>query len=250
MAIIDMKRGDAYIVRAYRGEDLIFERGEPYIASVGEALTGSGSYIYIDDLELMSGYTYEVDFIAPDTYPQIAGNPHCCIIGGSYTKFYNSSWGTDVYRGMFFGFPYSAYANLGLGIRYTDFARNDGLAPKVQVPYTVGIRQTVSISYTNSDVQTLTDGGFYLFAARAYDLDNEWAPADGQIHNEHTLRLYGVNGVPGFGKYFRITIKDANNNILKNFLPKVVGGHKGMIDTVSNSFYQAANDDMFEIGLG
>ena len=244
MSIKNMILGDKNIVRAYKNNEIIFERGEPYIEPIGPGLYETGGYIHIDDLELEYGYKYEIDFLAPNNYAFASFNNHACIIGGSYTK------SGDNYYGMFVGFPYSSYASNGIGIRRNSYLRSGGFAPKVQTPYTPGIRQTISITYSDpSEDLVRTDGGFFLFAARAYDTGNEWyLPAAGSYMNEQTTHLYGLNGVSEFGKYYRITIMDANDNILRNFIPKVVNGHKGMYDTITEKFYACADDSKFNIG--
>lgn len=244
MAIIDMKRGNKNIVRAYKNNNIIFERGEPYIEPIGPELYETGGYIHIDDLELEYGYTYEIDFKAPDSYAYAGFNNHACIIGGSY-----SGGGTNNLLGLFLGFPYSSYASNGIGIRVNSRLRSGGFAPKVQAPYTPGERQVVSITYDDpSGDKVRTDGGFFLFAARDYSNGLEYyLPTASSYESEQTTHLYGLNGVSQFGRYFRITIKDSNDVILRDFYPRVVRGVKGVYDKITGKFYPCEDDTKFKI---
>lgn len=242
MKIIGAHYNDNTVSAIYRGEDLIYTVKEICIEPIA-GMDETGGYIYIDDLELQYGYKYEIDFAAPDSYPTIldVGNNHHCIIGGSYSK------SGDNYYGIFLGYPYSSYAEEGIGFRTNTYLRSGGLAPKSCTPYTLGVRQTIVCTHTESGDQTRTDGGFFLFGNRAYDTGELYVTPDGSIISEQTLHLFGRNSVGDCGKFYRITIKDSNDIVLKDFIPYKMNGHKGVYDRVSGKFYACADDTKFRI---
>ena len=244
MPIVDIKRGNYNIVRAYKGSELIFERGENYIEPIIDELHENGGYIYIDDLELELGYKYEIDFKAPSTYAYAGFNNHACIIGGTF-----SGAGTNNLLGFLLGFPYSSYASNGLGIRLNTRLRSGGFSPKVQAPYTLGERQVVSITYSDpNETQVRTDGGFFLFANRDYSNGLEYyLPTPNSYESEQTTHLFGLNGVSQFGRYYRISILDSNDTLLRDFYPRIVGGSKGVYDKVTGKFYPCVAQDKFII---
>lgn len=241
MKIIGAHYNDNTVSAIYRGRDLIYTNKDLCIEPVAE-WDEAGGYIYIDDLELQYGYKYEIDFAPPSDYPFDDQNNHVCIIGGSYDKSDSN------YYGLFLGYPYSGYAPYGLGIRINTYVRSGGLAPKVQVPYTPGVRQTVELTYTGEDQPVRTSGGFFLFANRAFDTGDEYVkPQEGVLFNEQTTHLYGYNGESAYGKFYRITIKDSEDNILRDFIPYRMNGHKGMYDRTTFKFYPCADDSKFRI---
>lgn len=262
MAIIDMKRGDSYIVRAYRGEELIFQRGNPYIerTDVYNAEDPAGSedvYIHVDDVDLMYNWTYEAEV------ENLSQNPQSriwCFMGGSFNRISRNA--EDRIIGLFFGHKWNSYdpskttyetlASEAL----TNRGQRPDYLPSKNVLATIGTKHVISLKldtipeyhYGDNPYQA-TVNGFYLLAAR-----NEvaWSYYSYSCDTGDAINFYTTAGslYKNKGRVYRISLYDENNVLIHNYIPKIVDGHKGMLDTVINKFYACSDDTKFNIGLG
>ena len=246
MAIVDMKRGDAYIVRAYRGEDLIFQRGNPYIERTDDYINTDpeysvDTYIHVDDVELMYNWTYEAEVSGLQDNPQ---NRLWSFLGGSF-EYYNDGWNWEYWKGLFFGYKqdYSTddiYESILTrnNIRRTDTQKNQSATPIAKHIVTMKLDSIPSDHYGDNIYQA-TNGGFHLLGSRDC--------RDGTAINKYLLSgsLYKNKG-----RVYRISLYDENNALIHNYIPNIVDNHKGMLDTVINKFYACSDDTKFNVGLG
>lgn len=249
MAIIDMKRGDSNIIRAYRGTELIFERGDPYICiKYNESSSESGfdkSCIPVTDLgELSLDYTYEVDWKTANSGIQ---SWTYVLIGGTYQNLNPS---VARYRGLYVGIDGGRSTPLvreGMCVTSPNGTRDPG--GEWTTTTTGATRHTMTITYsdTSETPKVRTDGGFSIFDTM--DFENVPNIVDKSKVSGNFKGFLDSNPTAGFeAKVYRISIYNGST-LLMNFLPKVVGGHKGMIETVSGNFYPCNDDNYFEIGI-
>lgn len=248
MAIIDMKRGDSNIVRAYRGTELIFERGEPYIA-VNANRYERDCYIPVTDLgELHGDWTYEVDWTTSTTIWDF-----CVLIGGTYASVTPIS--AKRFKGLFVGIYGGRNHNdphEGIGLWSQSGTNNNVWGYYPWNPSTARHITTMTVSdeiKAESDYREIaTNGGFALFGC-----------LDGESQTVQTIDYEAGTNISCWkatpietteDRIYRISIYDTNNNLIMNFLPKIENGHKGMIETISGNFYPAYDDQYFEIGRG
>lgn len=264
--IEDIKLGDHYIVKAYKGDDLIFDRNrEEYIqcTQVYYEHTDVG-YIPVTDFELYADYKYEVDV----EFGQPTGTMGT-LIGGSNTDA--GGYGKGASPGFFLG-SFSVGQILwsekqGVGIIQNDaikwpwgysvynlsgciwpFPHEEGEDPVFPQRHVLSFQgqnlpsdepwQTTALS--GRDRMRMTTGGFYLLGGRC-GIDNPETP--------YNSGSSGVSSFYGdFGKVYRISIYDTDGTtLLMNFIPKVQNDHLGMIDTVSGTFYPVNDDSLFRI---
>lgn len=260
MAIIDMKRGDAYIVRAYRGEDLIFQRGNPYIErvdnySASDPEYSKDTYIYVDDVELMYNWKYEAEVSG------LSDNPtgrNWCFLGGSFDRdnTTGSHWLHPIIEGIFFGCKQTSDNTVYETLMSQDLInRFDN--PRKDVPVTVGSKHIVTLKldtmptyhYGDNPYQATVDGFHLLSARNAITFTQDYITyTAGEALN---MGLGSVGSLyKNKGRVYRISLYDENNVLIHNYIPKIVDGHKGMLDTVINKFYACSDDTKFNIGLG
>lgn len=260
--IEDIKLGNHNIVKAYKGDDLIFDRNrEEYIqcVQVYNEHTDVG-YIPVTGVELYADYRYEVDveFGTPEY-------TFSTLIGGSNTDA--GGYGQGASCGFFLGaFRTQALSGeCAVGINDFDSELWPWGPPYVkclpdclyEFPHEEGElpifpqRQAVSFynpdaepwqvnTLTGRDRKRMTTGGFYLLGGRC-GLNNPATPYDDGY--ARISSFFGNNG-----KVYRISIYDTNGTtLLMNFKPKIQNGHIGMVDTVSGTFYPCNDDTLFRI---
>ena len=230
--ITDMKRGSKNIVKAYKNNEVIFERGEYYIrlpySSESDYEYG---FIHIYDKELLYNYKFVVDW-ATSNLP--ANGPNT-LIGGSYSK--NSS--NNRYYGFFIGTEYysSAVGRNGESLRFDSWLRS--AAPICYEGSSQRHITTFAYDGEAQDPSTRTSGGFGLFAAKDFETDS--------FININERSKPFVSFSESENKVYKISIYDSLDNLLMNFIPRIKNGHKGVLDTVSGTFYPCSDDSKFEI---
>lgn len=179
-----------------------------YIASMSEAWDSTirPSYVYIP-IELYSDYSYEVT-----TELGTIGGRKFCILGGSCST----------------GDTYIAFQS---GTELVHVA-NDSIINTLSKVSGV----STYIFPGNSSHTQCTDGGFFLMGIRDYQTGE---PASSGYGSPDAF--YSHAG----GYVYRVAIKDANDDVIMDFVPTVSNGHKGFIDLVSNTFYASADDSKF-----
>lgn len=266
MAIDDMILGNHNIVKAYKGDTLIFDRNrEEYIQSTlsyNSSAASGGGFIAVSDFELYSDYKYEVDVELNGldaVGPVIIGGTN--TDAGGYGKglscgfflvpfcvgtvYYSDSWGIGILQNDHLTWPwgYEIYTLPGC---VESIPRSPGEEPVFPM------RQTFTFYNPNAepwqvntlsgrDAKRMTTGGFYLMAGRC-GIDNPETVYDGQYT---AICPYYSN----FGKVYRVSIYDTNGTtLIHNFKPKIQNDHIGMIDLVSGTFYPCNDDTKFRIG--
>lgn len=253
MAIVDMKRGDAYIVRAYRGEDLIFQRGNPYIETIDSYQEGTHDsdytnsvYIYVDDVELMYNWRYEAEVSGLVALPL---ERIWSFLGGSGV---DASYFLDSWKyGLYFGYEERSVDGVRTGyeiltnINSID-SRGLSRCTEKKQSITAGSKHVISLKldsipemhYGDNPYQATT-GGFFMLGTRNYTTGKGWNAyrQSGSFYKDK-------------GRIYRISLYDESNVLIHNYIPKIVDGHKGMLDTVINKFYACSDDTKFNIGLG
>lgn len=295
MSIEDMKLGNNYIIKAYKGDTLIFDRNaEQYISTLGSY--PDELYIpIVDGPAIEFGDTVILDLVPPSEF--VNKTYYNCILGGSMCMESTSISSGEMHYG--FHISYNDYINSWPYITYGYNTKpGNGGSHITNYTFTPGIRQTLEIGLTpattsewwkNRTERTTTPpnitnpilGGFFLFGFRkmfkftrdtevvpdkryfrrvAYswyyeEIANpsgnpsaqyEWQELDlgPYVHNDDLTPLYSDY----CGKFYRITIKDSNNNLKYDFKPKAQNDHIGMIDLVSGNFYPCNDDTKFRIG--
>ena len=228
MSIKNMILGDKNIVKAYKNNQVIFQKSM-YIRMPYNSGENYG-FIPVTDFELNYNYKFVIDWTTSDS----AANGPNSLIGGSYSV--NTS--NNRYYGLFIGTEYysSTPGRNGESLRFDSWLRS--AAPICYEGSTT--RHVTTFQYTGEAQTpvTRTSGGFGLFAARDYQ--------NGEMINinerSRPFASYGVDN-----RVFSIKIYDANDNLILHFVPQITGGHKGMYDKVHNTFYPCTNDAAFEI---
>ena len=292
MSIEDMKLGNNYIVKAYKGDTLIFDRNaELYITTTGADL--EENYIpIVDGSPISYGDTVILDFVPP-TNMSLKGF-YGCIIGGC--NYIDTHSVVDTFcGGVHVAYRYKTssgqrYITYGINT-YTEENSGSRLA---NYTFTPGERQTLEISITDpqssdswrqwqnrtaSPPNITVPSGFFLFGYRKmlkFTTDTEvvpekryfrylygeyeeisnpsgnpsaqyqWSEIDGSVY----ICDVDMACAPGDfnDKFYRITIKDSNNNLKYDFKPKIQNDHIGVIDLVSGNFYPCNDDTKFRIG--
>ena len=263
MAIIDMKRGNKNIVRAYKNNQIIYEKGDYFIQSTLAYATHqeAGGFIPISDMELYSDYRYEVDalFSGLDyTMATLIGGTNtdaggygkglsCGFFLGSFhvsSIYYSGEYAVAIIDNDHLTWPWGNSIHI-LGGLVEDFTHASEQPPELPVRKTISFYNPNATpwqvnSLSGRGAKRMTTGGFYLLGGRC-GLDN---PA--------TIYDTGYTGISpfysNFGKVYRISIYDNDGvTLLKNFKPKIVNEHKGFIDTVSGNFYPCNDDTKFII---
>lgn len=300
--IEDIKLGDHYIVKAYKGDDLIFDRNAEYfIQPIGVHDLSSTPKVYnnayipiIDSGDIEYGDTVILDFVPPATLEN--RDVMTCLLGGSVSVDTSSYHGYDVCYGLHVSYcaRLNQYQKVIAG--YTTNRASGAEDDIASITFTPGERQTIEIpiviQYPGSDwwkFQTNRTGnvpyinihnGFYLFGFRqclmmtqdtevvsgkkyyrqyAYSWYYEEVPDPSGNPSEQykwseevdqPLNWYNeiicADSTIG-GKFYRITIKDSNNNLKFDFKPKIQNGHLGMVDLVTDTFYPCNDDTKFRI---
>lgn len=263
MAIIDMKRGNKNIVRAYKNNEVIFERGKYFIQSTINYANHEiiGGYIPISDMELYSDYKYEVDaeFNAVDyTLATLIGGSNtdaggygkglsCGFFLGSFQLsdiYYSGEYAVAIIDNDHLTWPWGYSIDI-LGNCVEDFTHASGQPPELPVRKVVSFYDPNATPWQVNELsgrgaKRMTTGGFYLLGGRC-GLDN---PATAYDTGYAGISPFYRN----FGKVYRISIYDNDGvTLLKNFLPKEQDNHKGMVDTVSGTFYPCDDDTKFII---
>lgn len=263
MAIIDMKKGNKNIVRAYKNNVVIFERGEYFIQSTINYANHEiiGGYIPISDMELYSDYKYEVDveFNAVDyTLATLIGGSNtdaggygkgasCGFFLGSFevsSVYWSGERGVAIIDNDHLTYPWG-YEIHSLPNCIEEFDHESGEPPilpqrKVFTFYNPSAEPWQVNTLTGRDKLRMTTGGFYLLGGRC------------GLDTPPTAYDTGYTGISpfyrNFGKVYRISIYDNDGvTLLKNFLPKEQDNHKGMVDTISGTFYPCDDDSKFII---
>lgn len=290
MSIDDMKLGDHYITKAYKGDTLIFDRNsEMYITTTGADL--EENYIpIVDGPPISYGDTVILDFVPPTNLS--LETFYSCIIGGC--NYIDSHSVVDTFCGgvhiayRYFTSTQSKYITYGINTY-----PNNGNSYLDNYTFTPGERQTLEIlirdpqssdywrrwqDRTASPPNITVPGGFFLFGYRKmlkFTRDTEVVPgkryfrylygAYEEISNPsgNPSAQYQWSEIDGSAyicdndvacdpgkfndKFYRITIKDSNNNLKYDFKPKIQNGHIGMIDLVTDTFYPCNDDTKFRI---
>ena len=263
MAIKNMILGDKNIVRDYKNGVIVYEKAEYFIQSTIDYENHQviGGVIPVSDMELYSDYKYEVDATFNGVDYTLA-----TLIGGSNSDA--GGYGKGASCGFFLGsflvnsaiysgergvtlndhdseiWPWG-YELHNLPNCVSDFDHESGQSPvfpqrKVFTFYNPNAEPWQINTLTGRDRKRMTTGGFYLLGGR-------WGG-----DNPATTYDTGYTGVSpfyrNFGKVYRISIYDTDGTtLLKNFIPKIVNNHKGMVDTVSGTFYPVDDDTKFII---
>lgn len=232
--ITDMKRGSKNIVKAYKNNEVIFERGEYYIRLPYSSESGyEYGFIHIYDKELLYNYKFVVDW----TTKESPANGPNTLIGGSYDK--DSYFLGPRYYGLFLGTEYysSDVGRNGETLRLVGFLRS--AAPVCFEGSSQ--RHITTFQYIGDipEVATRTSGGFGLFAAKDFETDS--------FLNVSERSLPFISQSSTENKVYKISIYDSLDNLLMNFIPRIKNGHKGVLDTVSGTFYPCSDDSKFEI---
>lgn len=242
--------GSTKVKKVYRGQDLIYMRPpEHYIECIADNPFGGITANFDDSVfipvqgnyELEYGDIFEIDVEMPPQGSYVtSGRCLATIIGGSFNK--DSWYDGDYYNGIQVTFD-NAYNDIRmcLGIQ----ARNNNRARKVTENLNLGERKVVTLTYDGQGESyspyietTRTDGGFFLFAYKAYDTE---LPFNQENNEGYTCHLFNGHS----GKFYRITIKDSNNNLKYDFMPWKQDNQIGMIDMVSSVFYPANDSTKF-----
>ena len=252
MAIKNMILGDKNIVRAYKNNEIVFERSTPYIQRIDD-YTGSDpaysktTYIHIDDVELMYNWTYEADVEGLSSNPQ---SRLWCFLGGSFEYNTTDYWLYPHLDGIFFG--YKEYN----GVKET-LAAQDKIdqiyQPHTDQAATIGERHVVTMklnslppNHYGDNIYQGTLGGFHILAAMV-GINQTIGYVDYQAGDAINEYLGAGSFYKNKGKIYRISLYDENDVLIHNYLPRVVDGHKGMYDTVINKFYPCSDDSKFII---
>ena len=265
MSIEDMKLGNHYITKAYKGDDLIFDRNAPYYiqSTINYSNTpAGGGFIEVSGFELYSDYKYEVD-VEIDS----ADATGAVMIGGSnsdaggYGKGYCPGFfiaSFDVSSILYseeYGIAIIDHDSLGPPFSYNlhpltgciiPLPREPGQAPAFPIRqtftfYNPSAEPWQTNTMSGRDAKRMTKGGFYLMAGRC-ELDNPPTVYDSGYS-------YMSPFYKNFGKLYRISIYDTDGTtLIHNFIPKIQNNHKGMIDTVTSIFYPCNDDTKFIIG--
>lgn len=224
--------GSTRVQKIYRGQDLIYSNTVEPELYITMPYRSDGIYAFIPVTtlgELEYNYKFEIDW----TSMNIPANGPNALIGGSYdvrtdnNRFYGIIIGTKNFS--------STEGRHGEIFQFDTWLRNTA-----DLYYeSSSTRHITTFQYTGEaqSPTTRTSGGFGLFAFRDY--------RDGSFVNiNERARPLAYEDY----RVFRISIYDTSDNLLMNFLPKEQGGHKGMIDTVSGTFFPCTDDSKFEIG--
>lgn len=223
-----------------------------YIMSSLETFPSTGSKGYggwipvLDRGELYTNYKYVIDMEVSYYLPERI----YCVIGGSWS----GTNGSDP-KGLFIG-PAEhrgsdivcafVVGNCGYGASYTaarTFGRLNADITQRAI-YNIVDRSFTQINYPTGDPNRCTDGGFFLMGPRDYDDGSTIADAY-QRPNICYQNKSTVSGYSNYNKIYRITIYDESDNMLMDFVPRIVDGHKGMLDLVLDRFYPCNDDTMF-----
>lgn len=256
MSIVDIKRGNYNIVRAYKGSELIFERSKYYIQRIDDFSSSDPSYskdtyIHIDDVELMYNWTYEAEVSGLVNNPQ---NRIWCFLGGSFNSWLDNRFERHI-DGIFLGLRLPYRSNVAYESLVTDTNCNDSYntKPKVSSPVIVNDRHVIRLKldsiptdhYGDNTYQG-TANGFHILSAR-----NEvyWTYGAEVFNIGEAINMYMQSGslYKNRGKIFRISLYDENNILIHNYLPREINNHKGVYDTVINKFYPCSDDTKFII---
>jgi len=245
--------GSSRVKRLYRGEDIIYDNQvepELYIASVYDryGIANCGYIPVLDQGELYTNYKYEIDCVIPVRPLGYAS----CFIGGSWNiRSEYPSYPGDTPNGLFIcSTRFDRYnsskgyltglvvLNIGYGSSWTEsriFGQNDLTDYyATRNVFTVVNRNFTPPSGPSGDVKRGTSGGFFLLNAMDYRTANTPMINSGLITDNCT-------------KVYRISIYDENDDLIMNFLPKIVNNHKGMLETLSNTFYPCSDDSKFTV---
>lgn len=240
--IEDIKLGNHNIVKAYKGDDLIFDRNAEYfIQPIGGVNDAAHIPVLSDETskQLTYGDVFIFDFIPTQTR---GGNSTACFIGGSCLNDHGY-YAYPRYWGIHVGYKY--YSNTDVITLAISAYRDNGQYSNYQNKTCVlNERQTMSFSMQNPhegsalrDQEPRTIGGFFLFGYREFDTGD---PLNG---DDFVSSLTDARG----GKFYRIAIKDSSDNLKYDFKPKIQNGHLGMIDLVTDTFYPCNDDTKFRI---
>lgn len=209
---------------------------------------GYGGWIpVLDRGELYTNYKYVIDMTVSGYCPERI----YCVIGGSW-----SSTNSNQPKGLFIGPAEHRNSDIvcafvvgyvGYGASWTT-ARTFGRLNADQTQraiYNIYDRSFAQIDYPTGDPNRCTDGGFFLMGPRDYSDGSTIADAymgpNICYNNEYAPSSSGNN----YNKVYRITIYDESDNLLMDFVPRIVDGHKGMLDLVLDRFYPCNDDTMF-----
>ena len=253
MAIIDMKRGSYNIVRAYKNNNIIFERGKPFIQRIDDYSSSDPSYakdtyIHIDDVELMYNWTYEAEVSGLSDNPQ---GRNWVFLGGSFNYDTTDYWLYPHLDGIFFGYKeYNGVVSETLSAQ--DMIDHIYQPHKDQVA-TISDRHIVTMKldslptrHYGENIYQGTIGGFFISAARnGVNFTRDYV--EYKAGDAINLYLGAGSFYKNKGKIFRVSLYDENDVLIHNYIPKVVNNHKGVYDTIINKFYPCSDDSKFII---
>ena len=244
--------GSTRIKKVYRGEDLLYENTvepELYIASAYDryGVDSCGYIPVLDKGELYTDYKYEIDCVIP---ARPYGYPNAFIggswnIGSSYPSYPDdtpsnliiASTRFDRYdsdNGYVTGY---VTTNLGYGSSWTSdrmFGANIISNYDTRQVFTVVNRNYNPPSGPSGDTRRGTSGGFFLMNSKDY------RTADTPMYRTGMC-------TDNASKVYRISVYDQSDNLIMNFIPKIMNNHKGMLETVSNTFYPCNDDSKFVV---
>ena len=220
---------------------------EDYTSSTG--LKGYGGWIpVLDRGELYTNYKYVIDAEVSSNLPERI----YCVIGGSWADTSASNpkglfIGPAEHRGSDIVCAF-VVGNCGYGASYTA-ARTFGRLNADQTQraiYNIVDRSFTQIDYPTGDPNRCTSGGFFLMGPRDY-VDGSTIADAYQRPNICFQNKSTISGYNNYNKIYRVSIYDESDNLLMDFVPRIVDGHKGMLDLVLDRFYPCNDDTMFVI---
>jgi len=172
-------------------------------------------YIYVDDMELYTDYTFEIT----GSFDKHFGRCYTVIGGTGATNTEGLFVCEDGNNGNFL--------NLQTGIQYnTGVISNEDIRPYIDTLHTF-------VLPGNGTHTQATSGGFYIMNGRDSVNDEPFVPA----------YTYIAPFVYDCGTVQEIKIKDADSNVVADFIPEAYEGVSGVRDLVSNKFYPATKPD-------
>ena len=241
------------------------EFGRCYTIIGGTGATNTEGLFVCEDgnngnfLNLQTGIQYNTGVISDEDIRPYINTPHTFVLAGNGSHTQATSGGFYIMNGrdsindapFVPAYTYIAPFVNGCGtvqeIKIKD-ASNNVVADFIPEAYegVSGVRDKVSNKfypatrpdriYVNQEERTYT--GFMLLAPKDYSL------VDGKILGEYKKvdALYG-----NYGKFYKLSIYDENQNLIKSFVPKRQNEHIGVLELVNNVFYPCNDDDKFYI---
>lgn len=224
MKYSDVIYGNKNIVRAYRGDVLVYERKKYGYIKLADGLSFTRN-AYISCLGINAPYETRVTFKL-NSYPPRNNNENSnrpTLIGRRW-----SSGGA--YASAIETLYYSNDENL------KDYNCRSGVMI-YESPHIIAGELTTITYKPERECRY----GLWLFGTANNDGN---APESG-----YGVTPFFINGAyPIDLSLYEVTLINEDNEIVHNLLPALKDGNKGMYDTIHNSFYPCSNNDYFELG--